>query len=88
MYNATAIIPNLDSIAEFRILTNNADAEYGNYSGGLINVVTKQGTNQFHGDAFEFVRNPNLDSRQLLFSQPRHLAPEHVRRHFRRADQA
>jgi outer membrane receptor protein involved in Fe transport len=40
------IIPNLDSISEFRILTGNADAEYGNYSGGLISVVTKSaGTN-------------------------------------------
>ncbi len=66
LYNATAIIPNLDSIAEFRILTNNADAEYGSYTGGLINVVTKQGTNQLHGDAFEFVRNPNLDSRNFF----------------------
>jgi hypothetical protein len=57
------IIPNLDSIAEFRILTSNANAEYGNYSGGLINVVTKSGGNQFHGDVFEFVRNTNLDAR-------------------------
>lgn len=66
LYNNTAIIPNLDSIAEFRILTNNADAEYGNYSGGMINVITKSGTNQFHGDAFEFVRNPHLDSRNFF----------------------
>lgn len=65
LYNASAIIPNLDSIAEFRILTNNADAEYGNYSGGLINVITKSGTNQFHGDAFEFMRNPHLDARNF-----------------------
>jgi hypothetical protein len=65
LYNNTAIIPNLDSIAEFRIITNNGDAEFGNYSGGMINVITKQGTNQFHGDAFEFVRNPHLDSRNF-----------------------
>jgi hypothetical protein len=65
LYNAAAIIPNLDSIAEFRILTNNADAEYGNYSGGLINVLTKSGTNQFHGSAFEFMRNPHLDARNF-----------------------
>jgi hypothetical protein len=57
------IIPNLDSIAQFRILTSNADAEYGNYSGGLINVVTKSGGNQFHGDVFEFLRNTDLDAR-------------------------
>jgi len=57
------IVPNLDSIAEFRILTSNADAEYGGYSGGLINVVTKSGGNQLHGSSFEFLRNTNLDAR-------------------------
>jgi len=57
------IIPNLDSIAEFRILTSNADAEYGGYSGGIVNVVTKSGGNQVHGSAFEFLRNTDLDSR-------------------------
>ncbi|HMD84113.1 MAG TPA: carboxypeptidase regulatory-like domain-containing protein [Terriglobia bacterium] len=66
LYNNTAIIPNLDSIAEFRIITSNGDAEFGGYSGGMINVITKQGTNQFHGDAFEFVRNPHLDSRNFF----------------------
>lgn len=63
MANGTAIIPNVDSIAEFRIITNNFDAEYGHYSGGLVNVITKSGTNQFHGDAFDFLRNTNLDAR-------------------------
>jgi len=62
-YNGTAIIPNLDSIAEFRIITNNFDAEYGNYAGGQINAITKSGTNQFHGDVFEFLRNTDLDAR-------------------------
>jgi len=57
------IIPNLDSIAQFRILTSNADAEYGNCSGGLISVVTKSGGNQLHGNAFEFLRNTALDAR-------------------------
>jgi Carboxypeptidase regulatory-like domain len=66
----TAVIPNLDSIAEFRIITNNFDAQYGNYMGGLVNVVTKSGTNQFHGDVFEFLRNTNLDARNY-FSQNR-----------------
>jgi hypothetical protein len=62
----TAIIPNLDSIAEFRILTNNFDAEYGEYSGGQINVITKSGNNAFHGDVFEFLRNTNLDARNYF----------------------
>jgi hypothetical protein len=61
-----AIVPNLDAIAEFRILTNNFDAEYGEFSGGQINVVTKSGTNEFHGDAFEFLRNTNLDARNYF----------------------
>ncbi|HLJ86998.1 MAG TPA: carboxypeptidase-like regulatory domain-containing protein, partial [Candidatus Angelobacter sp.] len=49
--NGATIIPNLDSIAEFRVLTADFDAEYGNYSGGMVSVVTKSGTNEWHGDA-------------------------------------
>ena len=60
--NGAAIIPNLDSISEFRIVTNNFDAEYGNFSGGQVNVVTKNGTNSFHGSGFEFFRNTDLDA--------------------------
>ena len=63
--NGAAVIPNLDSIAEFRILTSNFDAEYGNYSGGQINAVTKSGTNNLHGDLFEFLRNTDLDARNF-----------------------
>ncbi len=62
----TAIIPNLDSIEEFRILTSNFDAEYGEFSGGQINVITKSGTNSFHGDVFEFLRNTDLDARNYF----------------------
>ncbi|HEY6329769.1 MAG TPA: carboxypeptidase regulatory-like domain-containing protein, partial [Blastocatellia bacterium] len=62
----TAIIPNLDSIAEFRIITSNFDAEYGEFSGGQIDVVTKSGSNSFHGDAFDFVRNTALDARNFF----------------------
>jgi hypothetical protein len=65
-FGGTAIIPNLDSIAEFRIITNNFDAEYGNYSGGQINVITKSGGNQFHGDLFEFLRNSDFDARDYF----------------------
>jgi hypothetical protein len=61
-----AIVPNLDSIDEFRILTNNFDAEYGEFSGGQINVVTKSGSNAFHGDVFEFLRNTDLDARNYF----------------------
>ena len=64
--SGTAIIPNLDSIAEFRVLTSNFDAEHGEYSGGQIYVVTKSGGNEFHGDVFEFLRNTNLDARNYF----------------------
>jgi len=66
IHNGAAIVPNLDSIAEFRIITNNFNAEYGNYSGGQINVVTKSGSNQFHGDLFDFLRNTDLDARNYF----------------------
>jgi hypothetical protein len=62
----TAIIPNLDSIAEFRIVTSNFDAEYGEFSGGQISVVTKSGGNTFHGSAFDFLRNTDLDARNYF----------------------
>src|SRR5258708_3372016 len=64
--NGTSIIPNLDSIDEFRIITNNFDAEYGNYSGGQINVATKSGANHIHGDAFEFLRHTDFDPRNYF----------------------
>ncbi len=62
----TAIIPNLDSIAEFRIVTSNFDAEYGEFSGGQISVITKSGSNGFHGSAFDFLRNTDLDARNYF----------------------
>ena len=63
MNGGTSIIPDLDSIEEFRVLTNNFDPEYGNYNGGVVTVVSKQGSNRFHGNAFEFLRNTRLDAR-------------------------
>src|ERR1700756_1954868 len=61
-FSGTAVVPNLDSLSEFRIITNNFDAAYGNFSGGQINVVTKAGTNRIHGNVFEFFRNTSLDA--------------------------
>jgi hypothetical protein len=66
----TSILPNLDSIDSFRVLTSNFDAEYGNSSGGQVLVVTKSGAAQWHGSAFEFLRNTDLDARNY-FSQDR-----------------
>src|SRR5208283_3951186 len=62
----TAIVPNLDSIQELRVLTGNFEAQYGNYSGGQVLLTTKSGTDAFHGSGFEFLRNTNLDSKSYF----------------------
>jgi hypothetical protein len=66
MNGGTSIVANLDSIDEFRVLTNNFDPEYGNYNGGIVTVITKSGSDSFHGNAFEFLRNTALDARGYL----------------------
>jgi hypothetical protein len=66
MNGGTGVVPNLDSIEEFRLLTNNFDPEYGNYNGGIVNVVTKSGSDMFRGNMFEFFRNTNLDARNYF----------------------
>lgn len=63
MNGGTSVIPDLDSIDQFRVLTNSFDPEYGNYNGGIITVISRSGSNQFHGSAFEFFRNTELDAR-------------------------
>ncbi|MGA8272454.1 MAG: carboxypeptidase-like regulatory domain-containing protein [Candidatus Sulfotelmatobacter sp.] len=63
MNGGTSIVANLDSIDEFRVLTNNFDPEYGNYNGGMVTVITKSGSDSFHGTVFEFLRNTALDAR-------------------------
>jgi len=60
------LIPNLDSVEEFRLITNSFDAEYGKFSGAVMNAITKSGTNGFHGDAFEFLRNDAMDARNFF----------------------
>ncbi len=61
-----SVIPNLDSVAEFRLITNSFDAEYGRFSGAVMNAITKSGSNGLHGTVFEFLRNENLDARNFF----------------------
>ena len=60
--NLTAYQPNIDAIAEFNVITNNASAEFGNFQGGVINVTLKSGSNQIHGSLFEFFQNDKLNA--------------------------
>jgi hypothetical protein len=52
----------VDAVQEFSVITSNVSAEYGRTSGGVINAITRSGTNQFHGSAYEFLRNDKLDA--------------------------
>ena len=61
-YGNPVMNPNPDTIAEFRILTNNYTAEYGRSAGGIVSVVTKSGTNQFHGSAYDYWRNTDFNA--------------------------
>jgi outer membrane receptor protein involved in Fe transport len=60
--NSVVFDPNPDTIAEFRILSNNYTAEYGRNGGGTVSVVTKSGTNSFHGTLFEYLRNDDFNA--------------------------
>jgi len=61
--NSPGIEPSPDAIEEFRVITNTFDAEYGRNSGAVINVVTKSGTNKFHGSIYDYVRNSVFDAK-------------------------
>ncbi|MGD0401880.1 MAG: TonB-dependent receptor [Candidatus Acidiferrales bacterium] len=64
--NNIVVSPNPDAVEEFKIMTNNYDAEYGRTSGGIVNQITKSGTNDFHGDVFEFMRNDILNAKDFF----------------------
>lgn len=74
-YNDTYIntnmpFPSPDALQEFNVETTNMSAVYGNATGGVVNVLTKSGTNKIHGDAFEFLRNYAMDARNYFASSP------------------
>ena len=65
--NSTAVVdPNPDTVAEFRILTNNYSAEYGRSNGGIVTVITKSGTNDIHGTAYDYLRNKDLNANNFF----------------------
>lgn len=64
------LYPSVDAIAEFKVYTGNAEAEYGGGAGAVTNIQLKSGTNSFHGDLFEFVRNTDMDARNFFIVSP------------------
>jgi hypothetical protein len=75
--NVNQPFPFPDALLEFSVQTSNYSAEYGENAGGVVNVITKSGTNNFHGDAFEFVRNPVFNA-QNYFATP--TTPDRIKR--------
>src|SRR6266403_287625 len=75
--NVNQPFPFPDALQEFSVQTSNYSAEYGSNAGGVVNVITKSGTNNFHGDAFEFNRNPVFNA-QNFFATP--TTPDRVKR--------
>ena len=64
--NGGNMSPNPDAIAEFHLITSNFDAEYGRQSGSVLNVVTRSGSNSYHGTIFEFLRNDSVNARNFF----------------------
>ena len=71
--NLNAAYPNPDALQEFAVQTSNYSAQYGNFSGAVVNVVTRSGSNELHGSLFEFVRNGALNARNFFAAQPDNL---------------
>jgi len=69
-YSAQLVQPSPDALSEFKIITSNYSAEYGRVGGAVVNAVLKSGTNQFHGSAYEFLRNTALNAGGFEFVQP------------------
>lgn len=65
-YGVPVVDPNPDTVAEFRVIENNYSAEYGRSNGGVISVVTKSGTNQVHGTAFDYLRNTDFNANNFF----------------------
>jgi hypothetical protein len=64
--NGIAFIPSVDAVQEFKVKTNNFSAEFGHAAGSVVNATIKNGTNQYHGTAFEFLRNNDLDANNFF----------------------
>jgi Carboxypeptidase regulatory-like domain len=80
--NLPVIIPTQDSIQEFKVETSNLGADWGKFSGGVINMVTKSGSNGLHGEAYEFIRNKVLDANDYFLNQANQSRPPFTQNQF------
>ena len=65
-FGSIALVPNLDSISQFKVETNSFSAQFGSAGNAVVNVVTASGTNDFHGTAYDYLRNDDLDARNFF----------------------
>jgi hypothetical protein len=79
--NSIAVRPSVDAIREFEVLSSTYDAQFGRNAGAQLNIITKSGSNGFHGSAYEFFRNRSLDARNF-FAAPNEPAPQYQRNQF------
>src|SRR5579863_38680 len=80
--NVVTVIPTQDAIQEFKVQTNNLGPEYGRFAGGVINLTTKSGTNQFHGSFYEFIRNKVLNANDYFDNRNGILRPPFTQNQF------
>ncbi|MBV8812698.1 MAG: hypothetical protein JO033_28840 [Acidobacteriaceae bacterium] len=84
MTNVNLPIPFRDALQEFSVETSTLPARYGLRTAGVVNAITKSGTNAFHGELFEFLRNGDLNARNTFAATPDTLKRNQFRRHYRR----
>ena len=89
--SSVSYVPTAEAMSEFKVQTTNFDAQYGWTLGGVVNIITKNGTNQFHGSVFEFLQNTHLNAntfnKNLTGVGALFVAHQHLRRRRRRAHQ-
>jgi len=81
-FNQTAAAPTQDSVEEFRVQTNTASAEFGRFAGGVISLTSKTGTNDFHGTAYEFLRNKDLNANTFFSNRSGLVRPPFTQNQF------
>jgi hypothetical protein len=82
--NSTTLIPTQDAIQEFRVATNNVSPEFGRFAGGIVNMTTKSGSNLFHGNVYDYLRNKVLNANDFFnnAANPRVPRPDFVQNQY------